>query len=112
MIGDAWPPFHFDPEHPPASHPGTIEDCSICRPRSVQFIAESMSDPNPFDDVIHTAIASAYVTADVFDTWIVPGMFGEAFRLVVAVIGASMERIIYIIATAATELDYYTAGVA
>lgn len=112
MRGDDWPPFHFDPEHPPASHPGLIEDCSICRPRSVQFVAESMSDANQLDGVIYAAIASAYVTADVLDTWIVPGCFGEAFRLLIASIGASMERIIYIIATAATELDYYTAGAA
>ncbi len=93
MSADAWPPFHADPEHYPATHPGAIEDCPDCRP----------APPN----IVELALAAALdQTADMFDL-LFPGSGAgvrDAFASAIPSMHAAMT---YWIAGAATELDYY-----
>ena len=93
MNSDAWPPFHPDPEHPPASHPGSIADCPTCRP-----------DLSATDEL---AIAIAVEnTAYVFDA-LFPGSGARLREACANAIPSIHQAMTYWICGAATELDYY-----
>lgn len=107
MTVDAWPPFHADPEHYPASHPVAIEDCPDCRPA----VAEPIDGSYQLAQAVRQYIAGVWdQLADVFD-WLAPGT-GAGLRAMLLAVQNDLEDWVHATAIygktgAATELDYY-----